>query len=152
MQSDKALLQSIQEAFCDCSKPEHFTNYAHCDECQEHDDTLRAQDADTLAREHVGNSGWDPLCFTSPEGIAYLFPALCRIALQQETGGSDWYGPQLLFHLTNNGQQNRLLARFSRPQKDAVIAFLRHMDRTRRDQIANYASDADLYTAIKLWS
>lgn len=152
MQSDEAVLQSIRDAFCDYSKPEHFTNYAHCDECQEHDDTLRAQDVDTLARDHVGHGGWDPLCFTSPEGFAYLFPALCRIALQEETEGSDWYGPQLLFHLTYNGQQNRLLARFSRRQKDAIVTLLRHIDRTRCDQIANYACEADLYTAIKLWS
>jgi hypothetical protein len=152
MQSDAEILEAVREAFCNCRKPEHFTNYAHCEECQEHDDTLRAKDVETLAREDVGNVGWDPLCFTSPEGITYLFPALARLALADETESFDWYGSQLLFHLTNDQEQNRLIRYFSRDQRNAVAVLLRHIKATRYDQVANYVCEDELDIAITLWS
>ena len=73
MQTDSDILTVVQQAFCHCPKPEHFTDYGHCEECREHDDTLRVKTVETLTRDDVRHSGWDPLCFTSPEGIAYLF-------------------------------------------------------------------------------
>ena len=62
-------------------KPEHFTNYRHCCECAEHDETLLAQDVNSIGIEQLGNPGWDPLCFISPEGFLYYLPALIRITL-----------------------------------------------------------------------
>jgi hypothetical protein len=50
-------------------KPEHFTTYRHCCECAEHDATLLAYDVNAIGVEQLGNPGWDPLCFVSPEGF-----------------------------------------------------------------------------------
>lgn len=64
-------LQRIREAFAHEPRPEHFTNYTHCEECAEHDETLRAHHPDTIAEEHVGHAGWDPICFITEAGFRY---------------------------------------------------------------------------------
>jgi hypothetical protein len=81
MPSDREVLAAINAAFGDVPKPDHFTNYTHCEECAEHDETLRTHDRDTPLVSHVDNPGWDPLCFTSPHGKAYYMPALAKFAL-----------------------------------------------------------------------
>src|SRR4030095_7043061 len=62
-------------------KPEHFTNYRHCCECAEHDETLLAYDVNTIGVEQLGNPGWDPLCFATAEGLLYYLPALIRLTI-----------------------------------------------------------------------
>ena len=54
-------------------KPEHFTNYRHCCECAEHDATLLAYDVNAIGVEQLGNPGWDPLCFVSPEAFCIMY-------------------------------------------------------------------------------
>lgn len=49
MTSDADLLARIDAAFADVGKPGHFTDYRHCCECAEHDETLRSHDRDSLA-------------------------------------------------------------------------------------------------------
>src|ERR687888_2561810 len=63
-------------------KPAHFTNYRHCCECAEHDAVLTASDVNSIGLEQLGNPGWDPLCFTSAEGLLYYMPALIRLTLE----------------------------------------------------------------------
>jgi hypothetical protein len=60
MTTDAQVLAQIDAAFGDVERPEHFTDYAHCCECAEHDALLRARDRDTLCIADVGNTGWDP--------------------------------------------------------------------------------------------
>lgn len=55
-------------------KPAHFTDYWHCWECAEHDATLLAADVDSIGLPQLGHPGWDPLCFSSAEGILYTCP------------------------------------------------------------------------------
>jgi hypothetical protein len=52
--TDEAVIQNITEAFSGIEKPEHFTNFTHCDECKEHDDTLRARTVETLQGQQRG--------------------------------------------------------------------------------------------------
>jgi hypothetical protein len=152
MGSDATILELLRNAFSSCQRPEHFTNYEHCSECRNHDDVLRSRDINTLAIEDVGNSGWDPICYISPEGFAYYFPALARLALEDETERFGWYGPQLLFHLTHDGQCSLFLPHLRPEQKQAVVALLRHIGETRQDQLANYGYVEELQTAIDRWS
>jgi len=42
----------MYQAFQDCPRPEHFTNF-HCEECAEHDDTLLSRTPDTITRQDV---------------------------------------------------------------------------------------------------
>jgi len=82
-------------------KPEHFTNYRHCCECAEHDETLLAQDVNSIGIEQLGNPGWDPLCFASPDGFLYYFPALIRITLDALIGFRGLMlqrGPRIVTH------------------------------------------------------
>jgi hypothetical protein len=45
---DERILQIVRDAFASVPRPEHFTNYRHCDECYEHDELLRQRDRDSL--------------------------------------------------------------------------------------------------------
>ena len=152
MTSDGAVLELVRRAFSDCPKPEHFTNYEHCDECQEHDDVLRSRDVESLAIEDVGNGCWDPLCYTPAEGLAYYFPALARLVLAEPMERFGWYGPQFLFHLAYDGQRNRFLLHSTAEQKMAVVALLKHIGATRQNQLADYMRVDELQAAIVLWS
>ncbi len=98
---DQDILDRIDQAFAGVRKPDHFTDYDHCDECREHDDTLRNRTRETLRRQDLGNAGWDPITFSCAEGIGYFFPALARFALLPDVWRAhSWYGEQLLSHLS----------------------------------------------------
>ena len=65
-------------------KPAHFVDHRHCCECAEHDETLTTFDVDSIDLQQLGNPGWDPLCFSSSEGLIYygLFKTLLRCGAQ----------------------------------------------------------------------
>src|SRR5687767_15001421 len=81
------------------SKPDHFTDYQHCCECAEHDQTLLSFDHDSIGLSELGNPGWDPLCFSSPEGLIYYMPAMVRLTLDTIDNPQESYLDQFLFHL-----------------------------------------------------
>jgi hypothetical protein len=150
--SDQSILTEIGNAFAFVPKPKHFTDHLHCEECAEHDELLRTRDRSTLQLADVGNPGWDPLCFTSSEGFAYYFPALARLSLQPPTPQHDWYPPQLLFHLTYQGLENRHFSSFTPQQRRAVLTLLNHLQRTRAPLLEYYIADTDLAEAQQIWS
>ena len=150
--ADRRILRHLDEAFADVDRPEHFTDYAHCAECKEHDDTLRARTRETLQRADLGSGGWDPINFCSEVGIGHLFPALARYALLPSVWlDRDWYGSQLLWHLSYAGGSNRFLAWCSPRQRDAVYGLLRHLQQTRMQDIASYCDEELLSTALAAW-
>ncbi|MBT8769066.1 hypothetical protein [Metapseudomonas boanensis] len=150
MPTDAEALALIDAAFADAPRPVHFTDYRHCCECAEHDELLRSRDRSTLQHTDVGNAGWDPICFCSPEGIAYFMPALVRFALAQPNDQLDWYGWQLLFHLYQGGAYNTFLNACSAPQRQAIAALLAHLIDTRAD-LLELETD-DILQAHELWS
>src|SRR5262245_4858278 len=109
MLDDASVHGGVRAAFARCERPEHFTDYTHCEECAEHHDLLRSRDNDTLRIADVGNPGWDPLCYVDPAGLGYFFPGLARLALEDPDPEYGWYPQQLLFHLTYEGAENRHL-------------------------------------------
>jgi hypothetical protein len=149
---DVAILRLVQTAFARCERPEHFTDYKHCCECSEHDELLRSRDNNTLQSEDVGNAGWDPLCFVQPSGFGYFFPALARLALTEPNPARDWYLPQLLFHLTYEGEANRHLQSFDQEQRHAVAALLQQISTTRAVLVDEWSCRDELRHAITLWS
>ena len=149
--TDPEVLSMLNAAFANCERPEHFTNFKHCCECAEHDELLRSRDRGTLRIEDVGNPGWDPLCFTSAEGLLYYLPALGPIALQEPTGNLDWYVPQLHFHLTYEDKRNRILVAASQEQRRAVVHLLRHIVDTRAELCERWSCREDLLVAAELW-
>ena len=152
MDTDADVLAQVDAAFGHVGKPSHFTNYQHCEECAEHDQTLREHDRDTLGLDQLGNPGWDPLCFCTPEGKAYYFPTLARLSLRPPRSQYDWYGEQLLFHLYSGGAENDFLKYCSSEQRAAVVALLGHWVATRSQQLISESSADELLRAHELWS
>lgn len=149
--TDTEVLSQLNAAFGDCARPEHFTDFKHCCECAEHDELLRSRDLHSLRVQDIGNPGWDPLCYTSAEGLLYYLPALGRLALDEPTRDLDWYGPQLHFHLTYDGAENRILKAASPRQRRAVAQLLRHIVATRAELCDEWSCREDLLAAAELW-
>lgn len=151
--TDAEILAAVRQAFAACPRPEHFTDFEHCDECLDHDEVLRSRDLDTLSMAEVGNLGWDPICFLTDDGFRYYFPALARLALSTPAQASDsWYGDQLVFHLTCDGPGNRRVLACSPGQREAVASLLRHLVETRAGLVDNYGCADELLRAIEYWS
>ena len=150
--TDAEVISLLDAAFAGCSRPDHFTNYVHCCECAEHDALLRTRNRDTLQLQDVGNPGWDPLCFTSAEGLLYFMPSLGRLALSPPKDGFDWYPPQLHFHLTYEGGENRILRAATPTQRAAVVELLHHIVRTRSSLCEEWCCSEDLLAATELWT
>lgn len=152
MTSDAVILQEVQQAFAGCRRPEHFTNFTHCEECAEHDELLRSRDIHTLRIEDVGNPGWDPICFATSEGFTYFFPALARLALAESDYAHGWYGTMLLSHLVGDGCRNRRVMACTPEQRKAVVQFLQHLVETRAAVADEYCSTDELFQALEIWS
>jgi hypothetical protein len=131
-------------------KPDHFTDFMHCPECAEHDETLLGSSIDQIGIRELGNSGWDPMCFCSAEGIEYYFPALIRLSLET-AANHEFYFDQLLFHLKYGGKENRFLLHCSRSQKEFIVSFIEYMIATFPGQIEeNMCADEALRT-YEIW-
>ncbi|EJE53465.1 hypothetical protein PMI14_01839 [Acidovorax sp. CF316] len=150
--ADEAVLAQVEAAFAGVAKPDHFTDRTHCDECREHDDTLRARTRGTLRRQDLGNAGWDPITFSSADGIGYFFPALARFALLPDVWPQhSWYADQLVLHLAWDGSDNRLLAWCNPAQRSAVHALLAHLVATRGQAAVHHQFDEELQAALAAW-
>ena len=131
-------------------KPEHFTNFIHCDECAEHDATLLASDVDHIGLVELGNPGWDPICFCSVEGKQYYLPAMIRLAFDTMT--SDFYFDQLLFHLELDGEDNVLFLSCSVTQRDFIVRFLTQMIETYAAEIERYCCADQALRVYEIWA
>lgn len=145
-------IAAVDQAFGSLPKPEHFTNYTHCEECAEHDELLRNRDRETLVIDDVGNPGWDPICFSSPEGMAFYMPCLARLALTEPMHEHDWYGEQLLFHLYSGAANNRLYEYCNAEQRAAVALLIGAMIETHSADIESFSSEDEFLRAYEIWS
>jgi hypothetical protein len=152
VQTDAQILEMVKEAFATRRRPVHFTNFKHCEECAEHDELLRSRDVDTLKLDDVGNPGWDPICFISPEGFAYYLPALARLALASNEKTHTWYVSQMLFHLCSDGHNNQRVQFCSPEQRQAIITLLHHLVETKAALIDEHRIADELFQAIAIWS
>lgn len=131
-------------------KPDHFTDFQHCSECAEHDETLLGNSIDQIGLEQLGNPGWDPMCFCSAEGIESYFPALVRLSLET-TEKNEFYFEQLLFHLEYGGEDNRFLQHCSQIQKEFVASFLEYMIDSYPAEIEDNMCTDDALRTYELW-
>ena len=133
-------------------KPAHFTNYRHCCECAEHDATLLAHDVDSISLQQLGNPGWDPLCFASPESFLYYVPALIRITLDTMAKPQERYLDQLLFHLIRDGKDHDLVRACNREQRVFVAEFLVYLIDQYGAEIDECTYSDDILKAHEIWS
>jgi hypothetical protein len=133
-------------------KPAHFSDYRHCCECAEHDQTLLSFDVDSIGLAQLGNPGWDPLCFSSAEGLMYYLPALFRITLDTMDNPRETYLDQLLFHLVHDGPNNRLVSACSKEQREFVADFLGYLMETYCSQIDERVfTSNEILRAHEIW-
>lgn len=152
MVTQSEAIAAVDHAFGSLPKPEHFTNFTHCEECAEHDDLLRNRTRETLTLEDVGNPGWDPMCFSSPEGMAFYMPALARLAFAETTYSFQWYGHQLLFHLYSGGLHNGLYVHCNLEQREAIATLIGAMIESSTTDIESSSSDDEFLRAHEIWS
>ena len=147
--SDRDWLEEAGRLFS-VSRPAHFTDYRHCCECAEHDETLLANDIDTIGLTELGNPGWDPLCFCSGPGLLYYTPALIRLSLN--TVEDDFYFSQLLFHLDYGGRDNRYLQACSDVQRKFIADFVDFMILTYTEQLSGSFDEDTALRVSEVWS
>ena len=137
----------------DVPKPIHFTNYQHCCECAEHDQTLLSYDRDSIGLDQLGNPGWEPLCFSSPEGMMYYMPAMMRLTLDGIDNPQESYLEQMLWHLILDGKDNRLVSACSVEQRKFIADFLEYLMDNYAPQIGAgiFVSD-DILKAHEIWN
>jgi hypothetical protein len=158
MRSDAEILRRINEVFSACPRPEHFTNYTHCEECLDHDEVLRSRDLETLGMADVGSGGWDPICYISAEGYAYYFPAFARLVLDSPDPHWGWYGPQFIRHLIYDPnsivdvESNGRFSHFTVDQRMAVAEILEHLMETRAELVDACMCADNLLYAHEIWS
>lgn len=149
---DQAVLAHIDAAFAGVPRPVHFTDAQHkgC-EASYHDETLLARPRERLRREDLGQADRNPLHFTHAAAMAYLFPVLARYTLMPSIGGRDTYAPLLIWHLSADGPNNRLLTGCNAAQRQAVLALLEHLKTTRPHLNDLSPSLTELNRAIAHW-
>lgn len=134
-------------------KPEHFTDYRHCCECAEHDQTLVTFDVDSIGIDQLGNPGWDPICFVSVPGMLYYLPALIRLTIDTIATPSEVYLDQLIFHLNRDGPDNDLVTACNDQQRQFIADFLEYLleNHSRVIDEMTFAAD-DILKAHAIWS
>lgn len=151
----KGVMKWIEQAnlVFNLPKPLHFTDYQHCCECAEHDLTLLAYDRNSIGWEQLGSPAYDPLCFSSAEGLMYYLPALVRLTLQGIGNVKESYLDQMLFHLIQDGKHNRLVTACSKEQRRFVAGFLEYLIDYHPGEIEGgvFSSD-DILKAHEIWS
>jgi hypothetical protein len=82
------LIDLVTDAFKNAPRPEHFTDYLHCEECAAHDPLFRSRDQQSLTLEDIEFCGYFPVTQLTPEGFRYYLPSLIQLALRKE---GDWF-------------------------------------------------------------
>jgi len=142
----------MRKIFVDAPRPEHFTNYLHCEECREHDDLLRSKDVGSLSFKDIGNSGWSPVPFMTEEAMRYYFPPLVRVALDPELKGSPVNFLSILFF--NLGHDNlKKFVLFNNEERKAVLALLNHLKGSLSERFGYDEDDSkELAPLIEKWT
>ena len=134
-------------------KPEHFTNYKHCCECAEHDETFVSHDVDSIGIDQLGNPAWDPMCFCSDQGFVYYAPALIRVTLATIQDQKTSYLDQLLFHLIKDGKGNNFVTACNEEQRRFIARFLEYLLENFTPEIeATLCYPDDVLKAHDVWN
>jgi hypothetical protein len=145
------IISDAYRVFSSFSRPEHFTNYDHCEECAEHDETMRECSLSDIGPEQVGNPGWSPIPFLTDDAFGYVLPRLLEMALENiSNSDSDPFVFQYLLALTPL-PENRSFSYFTPEQINTVRQSLYYI----RDQLGSLVADEcceeNLDEAITLW-
>lgn len=149
MRSAESWIEAATKLF-EAPKPEHFTDYLHCCECAEHDETLRNGEVDSIGMDVLGSPGWDPICFASAEGKKYYVPAFVRLTLQ--TIKRDCYLDQFLFHLEGDGPGNDFYAACTRKQRQFIAGFIVYLIEHYPEEVETAFCTDDALRVHEMWA
>ncbi len=146
----------VVQAFGRVRRPQHFTDFTHCNECRDHDALLRSRDRETLAIGDVDNLGWNPINFLTPDGFLYYFPALAKLGLSPQ--GEGFLTDLVPFHLCDalydkKGRHTHpWLGALDGHQRNAIREYVRYVARTKRHIMEPYGAYAEeLDRAVTFW-
>jgi len=150
MNTGHTILNEIDKAFGSVPRPQRFTVEDGDPECMHHDKLLHSRTPDTLTIDDVGN-GCSPLSECLPDGMAYFFPTLARLALNDRRE-SHWFPFQLAWHLTYDGIENDFLNYCSDSQRSAVHALFCHINESRSERTVDECWYEEITECIRIWS
>jgi len=110
--------ETLIEVFSRRKRPEHFTNFNHCDDCKEFDEILRSFTRENITFKELGNIAWNPISDATINGFFYYFPALSRLALGK---GSEYFIDQFLIHVDNQDRLDNMSNEERQVFKDYLI-------------------------------
>jgi hypothetical protein len=134
----------------DITKPEHFTNYNHCDECAEHDEVLLKSSIDSIGLKELGNPAWDPIFSCSNEGKKYYMPSFIRLSI--ETMNKEFYFEQFLVHLESDGLNNALFQACNQQQRECIAEFVEHVIINHTSLLVKYNYEHKAMRVHEIWS
>ncbi|THB79917.1 MAG: hypothetical protein D6B25_00055 [Desulfobulbaceae bacterium] len=121
MDRDK-IIQDLYQAFKNFSRPENFTDYEHCPECYDHNETMKSARLTTLNSEHFGTPGYNPFNFLTAEAIGHFMPRLLELAITGvKTKDNELFLHNFLFHLAPDKDFDRFKD-YNEEQISAVLA------------------------------
>ncbi len=109
--------ENLLKAFSSRKRPDIFIDGDHCDECAEHDATLRSRNNDTISFDDVGNISYTPISFMTVEGFLYYLPGLARLASDTD---ENYFLMNFLIHLDDEDRRNAMTA----AEKIALASYL----------------------------
>jgi hypothetical protein len=120
------VLEDLYREFAVIERPEQFTNFEHCEECFEHNETMKSAGLETLTASHLGTAGWNPISFLTAQGFAYFMPRLMELLLQEaEFKCGDPFSDSMLFHLSVPADHGRFLS-YMPGQCQAILEALKY--------------------------
>lgn len=150
MSADQKVREEIAQAFGRVERPLRFQPDVGDREFDDYEDLLQSSTVESITR-HDLRYGWDPLTSCCGQGVAHFFPAMARIALDPPDEPWEWYGEQMLFHLTYQGQENRFLCFCDIDQRLAVIHLVEHLQQSRKELIDECLAQEQFEECVKLW-
>ena len=149
--SREEIINDAYRAFSIFSRPEHFTNFAHCEECAEHDETMRSHSLSDIGSNQVGNPGWSPIPFLTEQAYGYVMPRLLELALNNSINNdNDPFVFQYLLALTPL-PEHRKLDYFTPEQSTVILNSLYYIRNNMASVIENECCESNLAEAITLW-
>ena len=145
----------IKEAYFEFSsfeRPEHFTNYTHCEECAEHDVTLQQCALHDIGSNQVGTISWNPISLLTTDAYGYVMPRLIELSLNLELNMADEF---ILFdwliYITPGPENNRGKG-FSKKQRLVILNTLKYIEKQIWPGIDENYHEEILHDAISVWS
>jgi hypothetical protein len=132
------IIKAIDDAFSGEPRPETFIRgTCACEECLEHDETMKGFKPRDLPLEPMINPGWDPLCFASDAAFRYFMPGFVRLVLSHP----DDYIDPFLNHLA---QPDRVTC-LSPAQARQLALVLDHLAIVAKEALDNNRAADELF-------